>query len=123
MKDALGDMQTVLVLGGTSEIAVAIATKLAANRTRRIVLGVRDPVAAAPVVDALRAAGASEVEAVAFDATAYADHATFVEETFARIGDVDLVLVAFGLLGDRTRTEHDAALARSVIEKIGRAHV
>ncbi|MFM8238245.1 MAG: decaprenylphospho-beta-D-erythro-pentofuranosid-2-ulose 2-reductase [Actinomycetota bacterium] len=116
MRDALGEVQTVLVLGGTSDIAVATCRRLAAGRTRRIVLGVRDPGAAAPVVDVLREAGADEVEAVAFDATDYAGHAAFVAETFDRLGDIDLVLVAFGVLGDRTRSEHDAELARSVID-------
>ena len=48
MKDALGAVQTVLVLGGTSEIALATVRRLARDRCRRVVLAVRDTEAAAP---------------------------------------------------------------------------
>jgi decaprenylphospho-beta-D-erythro-pentofuranosid-2-ulose 2-reductase len=96
MRDALGDVQSVLVLGGTSEIGVATARALVARRARTVILAVRDP-SKAPV-DELRAAGAERVEAVAFDARETASHAAFVEDVFARFGDVDLALVAFGVL-------------------------
>ncbi len=42
MKDALGAVQTVLVLGGTSEIALATVRRLARDRCRQVVLAVRD---------------------------------------------------------------------------------
>ena len=118
MKDALGEVQNVLVLGGTSDIAMATARRLAAGRARSITLGVRDPASAAAVAaaDDLRACGAVTVEVVAFDATDFAAHADFVAETFDRIGDIDLVLVAFGVLGDQDRAEHDAAAAREIVE-------
>ena len=68
MRDALGTVQSVLVLGGTSEIALATVRRLISARCRTVVLAVRDPEAAAPTVEELRAAGAATVEAVAFDA-------------------------------------------------------
>ncbi|MDQ1386123.1 MAG: hypothetical protein QOG65_3502, partial [Actinomycetota bacterium] len=38
MKDALGEVQSVLVLGGTSDIALATARKVVARRAARVVL-------------------------------------------------------------------------------------
>ena len=42
MRDALGAVQSVLVLGGNSEIAVATVRALIAGRCRTVVLGVRE---------------------------------------------------------------------------------
>lgn len=116
MKDALGEVQTVLVLGGTSDIARATCRRLAAGRARRIVLAVRDVDRATEVVAELRAAGTTDVQTIGFDATDYAAHDAFVTEVFERCGDIDLVLVAFGVLGDQETAEHDAAAARTIVE-------
>ena len=97
MKDALGEVQSVLVLGGTSEIGLATARALVSRRARTVVLAARDPSRAD--ADSLRAAGADRVEAVPFDATDTDSHAGFVADVFARFGDIDLALVAFGVLG------------------------
>ena len=53
---------------------------------------------------------------VAFDATDFASHEAFVDDTFDRFGDFDLVLVAFGVLGDQERAEHDAAAALEIVQ-------
>jgi len=116
VKDALGEMQSVLVLGGTSDIALATVAKLVARRRARVVLAARKPEACDPAAAALRAAGASEVDAVAFDATDFASHEAFVNATFDRFGDFDLVLLAFGVLGDQSRAEHDPAAALEIVQ-------
>jgi decaprenylphospho-beta-D-erythro-pentofuranosid-2-ulose 2-reductase len=100
MKDALGEVQSVLVLGGTSEIGLATARAMVERRARTVVLAARDPESCAAAVDELRAAGASQVEVVPFDATDTASHQAFVDGVFERFGDLDLALVAFGVLGD-----------------------
>jgi len=100
MKDALGEVQSVLLLGGTSDIGVATAKALAERRARTVVLAARDPDACAPVAEALRAAGADQVEALGFDAADPASHGAFVGDVFDRFGDIDLALVAFGVLGE-----------------------
>ena len=41
MKDSLGSAQSLLVLGGTSDIAMATARKLVAGRTRTVHLAGR----------------------------------------------------------------------------------
>jgi decaprenylphospho-beta-D-erythro-pentofuranosid-2-ulose 2-reductase len=111
VRDALGAVQSVLVLGGGSDIARATVRALVAERARTVVLAARDPAKLQEEVEALRAAGAQTVEAVAFDADDTASHEQVIGEVFDRHGDVDLVLVAFGVLGDQERLKHDPAAA------------
>lgn len=115
MKDALGAVQTVLVLGGTSEIALATVRRLARDRCRRVVLAVRDPQAAAPVAEALRADGLDEVHLIAFDARDPQGHAAVIDEAVALLGDLDLVLSAFGVLGDQAAFDADPATAAEAV--------
>ena len=101
MKDALGRVQSVLVLGGTSEIGVATARALCRAGARTVVLAARDPAACSHVAEALGADGAKQIEQVAFDARALDSHEGFVDGVVSLVGDVDLALVAFGVLGDK----------------------
>lgn len=115
MKDALGRVQSVLVLGGGSEIGLATAGRLVARGARRVVLLARDPEAvrraAAPLADA-----GAEVITMPFDAAATETHAAVVDQAFAQHGDFDVVLLAFGVLGDQAAFEGDpAAAARAAI--------
>ena len=116
MRDALGDVQSVLVLGGGSEIALATVRRLVARRTRTVVLAARRPEGLANTAEELRAAGATTVETVRFDADEEADaHAALVDEVFDRHGDLDLVLVAAGVLGDQEAALRDPAAARAIV--------
>ena len=116
MKDALGSVESVLVLGGGSEIALATVRALVARRTRTVVLAARRPGELESVAGELRAAGATTVETVAFDAQDDAEaHGRLVDDVFDRHGDIDLVLVAAGVLGEQSRDEHDGAAARAVV--------
>ncbi len=115
MKDALGAVQTVLVLGGTSEIALATVRRLAQDRCRRVVLAVRDPEAAAPVAEGLRAEGLDEVHLIAFDARDPESHAAVIKAAVGLIGDLDLVLSAFGILGDQAAFDADPASAADAV--------
>ena len=116
MKDALGSVQSVLVLGGGSDIALATVRELVKRRARTIVLAAREPEALAATADELRAAGATTVETVAFDARDTASHDAFVESVFELVGDVDLALLAFGVLGDQEEAEHDGRAAVDIAE-------
>lgn len=113
MKDALGSLQSVLVLGGSSEIGLATVRALIAERARTVVLGVRDP-GAFTGADALRAAGATTVDVVPFDADETEGHRPLIDDVFDRHGDIDLVLLAFGVLGDAQRSASDPGAAVSV---------
>lgn len=115
MKDALGSAQTLLVLGGGSDIGLATAKAMAGERTRSVVLAGRDPDGLASAVEAVHAAGATDVEAVRFDADDADAHEAFLDDVFARHGDVDVVLLAFGVLGDQERDLRDPASTRAVL--------
>ena len=108
MIDALGSVGSLLLVGGTSDIAVATARAYLAERPLRIVVAARDTPRRTAVADELRAAGA-RVDVVDFDADDPASPARMVDEAFAG-GDVDVALVAFGQLGDaeQLRTDADA---------------
>jgi decaprenylphospho-beta-D-erythro-pentofuranosid-2-ulose 2-reductase len=113
MRDALGRYGTAVVLGGGSDIGLATARRLAAGGSS-IVLAARRPDELLDDAAALRAAGAAAVEVVAFDALETESHARFVADLFERFGDVDLVVLAFGVLGDQEASEKDASAALEV---------
>lgn len=116
MENALGSVQSLLVLGGGSDIARATARRLVQDRTRTVVLAGRDPDSMRPVASELEALGAETVETVAFDALDTASHQGFVDDVFERHGDVDAVLLAFGVLGDQETAEKDPRAALHVVE-------
>ena len=99
MNDAHGLPQTVLVLGGSSEIAGAMLDRLVARRARRIVLAGRDVERMERVSSRLVAAGADAVAVARFDARDAGEHDKLLNDAFRALGEVDLVLFAFGVLG------------------------
>ena len=111
MNDALGLPQSILVLGGGSEIARATVRALLAQRPAAVILGGR-PGSAALDHAATEAsqAGAPSVTTVAFDALDPASVASAVDRACAG-GDIDLVVVAFGVLGDQAAAEADPVAA------------
>ena len=115
MRDALGRPQTVAVFGGTSEIGRAVTDLLLGWGTARVVLAGRDTAALEEVAEDLRQRHRARVDVVAFEAADRSSHDRAVEEVFAG-GDVDLILVAFGVLGDQERDERDPAAAAEVVE-------
>lgn len=114
MRDALGAVQSVLVLGGGSEIAVATVKELARERCRTVILAGRDPAKLGPVADELRGAGITAVDIVTFDAGDTASHGPIIEEIWATHPDLDVVLLAFGVLGDQAALDNDPAAAAEV---------
>jgi decaprenylphospho-beta-D-erythro-pentofuranosid-2-ulose 2-reductase len=114
VKDALGAPQSLFVLGGTSEIALTTARVMVAERVRRVVLAGRPSTALDAAADDLRDRGAT-VEVVAFDAAESDDHEKIVDEVFAG-GDIDVVLLAFGVLGDQDADEKSPAAAARVAQ-------
>ncbi|HLM18869.1 MAG TPA: decaprenylphospho-beta-D-erythro-pentofuranosid-2-ulose 2-reductase [Acidimicrobiia bacterium] len=116
MKDALGSVQSVLVLGGGSDIAQSTVRELVKRRARTVVLAARVPESLQGAAEELRAAGATTVETLAFDARDTASHDAFVADVFDRVGDIDLALLAFGVLGDQEEAEHDSRAAVDIAE-------
>lgn len=112
MIDAVGNPQSLFILGGTSDIALATAEKYAEQRPLRIILAARpeenEQLEAA--AERLRKTG-SEVSTLNFEAREPETHAEVVEKAFAG-GDVDVTLVAFGMQADNEKGWTDANLAR-----------
>jgi len=98
--DAVGNPQTILLLGGTSEIGLAICARYLQNAHARIVLAdLPDHRRKDEAIAAMTAAGAKSVEWIDFDGTESDTHPAVIDQAFAG-GDVDVAIVAFGLLGD-----------------------
>ena len=107
MIDAFGQPQSVVVLGGTSDIAIAVLRRLAQERLRSVVLaarqtdlvGIRERINAPPDV---------RFATVRFDARDSHSAGPVVSQCFEQAGEpVDLVIVAVGELGDNEIDETD----------------
>jgi decaprenylphospho-beta-D-erythro-pentofuranosid-2-ulose 2-reductase len=120
VKNALGAVQSLLVLGGASDIGTSIAERLIRDDCRSVVLAGRRPDAMAPVADKLRAAGA-EVAVTAWDALDVGSHGDTVKAAWdvmpaaAPSRDVDCVVLAAGVLGEQSRFEDDPVAAAEAV--------
>ncbi|MFC3578382.1 decaprenylphospho-beta-D-erythro-pentofuranosid-2-ulose 2-reductase [Streptomyces yaanensis] len=114
LKDAFGPPQSLLILGGTSEIALATARRLIARRTRTVWLAGRPSPELEKAAEHLRGLGA-DTRTVAFDALDPEAHESTLGKVFAE-GPVDMVLLAFGVLGDQATDERDPVAAARVAQ-------
>ncbi|MGH9075813.1 MAG: KR domain-containing protein, partial [Acidimicrobiales bacterium] len=83
MNDAFSLPQSVLVLGGTSEIARATVRALVARRARDVVLAGRDRDGLLAAAAEATAAGATTVATLPFDATDVEHHGEVIGKAFA----------------------------------------
>lgn len=117
--NALGAVQSVLVLGATSDIAQAITRRLVDGGAEHVVLAGRDQQACQSVADSLPGTVATVV--VAFDAADVATHDDLVARVFDLGFDIDAVLVAFGVqpTQDQVEAEPDLAVAMAQVNYVG----
>ncbi|OIR43596.1 decaprenylphospho-beta-D-erythro-pentofuranosid-2-ulose 2-reductase [Corynebacterium sp. NML130628] len=112
MLNAVGQAQNILLVGGTSDIGLAIVREFVTRGGNpNVTLAARK---SSPRIDAAVAeitnAGAASVEVVDFDATDFASHPDVIKQAFSG-GDVDVAVVAFGTLGDQEQLWQDQAAA------------
>lgn len=112
MLNAVGQAQNILLIGGTSEIGLAIVSELTSRGgAPTVTLAARQD---SPRIDAavatLQRAGASEIRLVDFDALDFESHPAVIDAAF-EAGDVDVAVVAFGTLGDQEELWQDQAKA------------
>lgn len=106
MNNAFGQPQTIVILGGTSDIGLAIARRLLSPATRTIVLACRDLDRGEQAAASLRD-GSIEVAVVPFDGADTTTHERVVAEIAEQYGDIDVAVLAFGVLGDGEATGRD----------------
>lgn len=110
--------RNVLLIGGTSEIGLAIVRRLVktgAGPVSPVLLG-RDGEALAAALGGLRAAGCAGGAAEIVDATQPDDHATAVARAFEHAGSVDVAIVAIGVLGGQAGLDADPGEALEVMQ-------
>jgi decaprenylphospho-beta-D-erythro-pentofuranosid-2-ulose 2-reductase len=105
--DAFGQPQSVVVLGGTSDIATAVLRRLAPDRLRSVVIAARQP-DQIELEKKINPPPRVRFGAVRFDARDAESAGAVVARCFEEAGEpVDLVIVAVGELGDPEVDETD----------------
>ncbi|MFW2335866.1 SDR family NAD(P)-dependent oxidoreductase [Ilumatobacter sp.] len=112
MQNALHEPQTIVLLGGTSEIGRAIVDELVSASARTLVLACRRPDEARP--DHFARDGL-DVVVEPFDAAATDTHDEFARRLAAEHGDLDVVILAFGVLGDQAEFDDDPQAAADAV--------
>ena len=105
----------ILLLGGRSEIGVEVARRLVADRGRAVVLAARRAHDLDEQEQTIRAAGASDVHRVEFDADDLGSHESFLSDVVDEHGPIGTAVVAFGVLGHQAQAERDADHAVAIV--------
>jgi decaprenylphospho-beta-D-erythro-pentofuranosid-2-ulose 2-reductase len=114
MINSLGAPQSLLLLGGTSDIGMALARRYAGRSGLRVVLAARPTERRTAAAAELRELGCTVTE-VDLDARDHDSHAATIDAAFAG-GDIDIAVVAFGVLGEAERAWTDADHALELAE-------
>jgi len=114
MRDAVGRVQSVLLVGGSSEIGLAIVRRLPRTEAAVVCLAGPDRPDMERAAAALRSDGVARVEIVDFDACAAGGQAEVVAAACA--DEPDIVIVATGYLGDQLVAERDPEAAARIVD-------
>ncbi len=106
----------ILLLGGTSEIGLAIVRELNARLPRKVALAGRDQAALEQAAAGLRRDGCAGVMTIHVDALQPAEHRQAIAAAFDGLGGVDLAIVAVGVLGERGTLPSDIDAAVEVLQ-------
>ncbi len=105
----------VLLVGGTSEIGLAIIRRLAGEGPVRAFLLGRDRDRLAGALSGLERATGLQGEADMLEADNLDSHSGVVEQAFTRAGGFDVVVLALGVLGAQSGLDADRAEAVEVM--------
>jgi short-subunit dehydrogenase len=106
-------MQKVVIIGATSAIAEA-TSRLYAARGAQLFLVARNTARLEDIAADLRVRGSQEVFHVTLDVNNLHEHARVIEQAWAALGHVDVLLVAHGTLPDQSQCE--ASVERALRE-------
>jgi decaprenylphospho-beta-D-erythro-pentofuranosid-2-ulose 2-reductase len=108
-----GAAQRIAILGATSAMAEA-ASRLWAAEGARIALVARNPERLAVIAADLKARGATQVATVTLDCATADEEAEFAKIVDA-FGGLDVVLLAYGVLGDQATLESQPAATADLL--------
>ncbi len=115
MNGAGARAQQVLLIGGSSEIGLAIVRRLGADGPVRPYLLGRDCARLGEALVALEREGCKDGETDVVDAEDLDAHATAIARAFARTGGFDVVVLAVGVLGAQEALDADPAKVAEVM--------
>jgi decaprenylphospho-beta-D-erythro-pentofuranosid-2-ulose 2-reductase len=101
----------ILLLGGTSEIGLAVLSAMDLPKEAEVVLAGRDP----QRMEAAERTLSCQVETLTYDATDVASHQAFADSVCAA-GVPDVVIAAAGILVPQSRAEAEVPLAAAMIQ-------
>jgi decaprenylphospho-beta-D-erythro-pentofuranosid-2-ulose 2-reductase len=108
--------QRVLVVGGSSEIALAIVAELQRRGPCEVSLLGRDPARLEQAAAVLRDAGCERVVTQPLEARDRDGHGQTLASAVADLGGLDTAIVAVGVLGERGGMPDDIAAALDAVE-------
>lgn len=95
MIDSVGNVASMLIVGGSSELAMAIADRMTGPRLARVVIADRASDELDKAVALVRRFGVSDVTGVSFEPTEPWAHGRLINDVFDA-GDIDLVVLLAG---------------------------
>jgi decaprenylphospho-beta-D-erythro-pentofuranosid-2-ulose 2-reductase len=104
----------VLILGATSAIAIATSRLLAARKAS-FYLVARSGAKLEAVASDLRTRGATSVTLKLMDLDDTAQHPQMLESAAAALGEIDLALIAHGVLGDQEQAQADYSVTEAIL--------
>jgi decaprenylphospho-beta-D-erythro-pentofuranosid-2-ulose 2-reductase len=113
MMDALGHPQSVFLAGGTSEIGLAIVRELMSTRIERLVLAGRNHTDMT-LTAASFAHNNRKLDVLDLDISHTELHEICLDQAFGG-GDIDVAIMAIGVLGNQAEDELDVKKAMKVI--------
>lgn len=99
-------MQKIVIVGATSAIATAVARKFA-ERNATLYLFARNQEKLSSLAADLRVRGATDVHTSYFEASDLSSHKTLATKARDTLGELDMVLIAFGTLPDQNTCEEN----------------
>jgi decaprenylphospho-beta-D-erythro-pentofuranosid-2-ulose 2-reductase len=105
----------VLIIGATSAIAGETA-KAYASRGARLFLTGRNGARLSSIRNDLLVRGAAQVETAELDVTQVASHSAVIDSAIASLGELDIALIAHGILPDQTRCQEEVSETLEAIQ-------
>ena len=106
----------ILILGGTSPIAKALALRFA-GAGAHLYIAARDEAEATRVANDIQVRSGVPTLTGNFDATDFASHAALIERASKELGGLDGVVLCFGTLGNEDKAQVEADEAISTIHQ------